>query len=325
MYAMLSLRVFSTLVLLAPATPAEPQGTVRGHVADEVSVVVLSTNLADAGVGEWGFSALVKADDACILFDTGRYPQTVLQNADRLDADLGCVEDVVLSHWHSDHIGGAATLVEEILRRNGGVPVRVHVARRFFDERRSSRGSAYTVHHRTGEALRSLGAEIIEHDGPAEIKPGVWITGPIARTHDERNWGAGVLLLEDGAWVEDYLPDDQALTIVTEEGHIVVVGCGHAGTVNTLEAVQSSITDAPIHALIGGLHLFQADDETLAWTAERMAAMNVENLMGGHCTGIEAVFRLRAQAGLKRETAVVAAVGSSFELGRGIHPRGLAR
>lgn len=53
--------------------------------------------------------------------------------------------------------------------------------------------------------------------------------------------------------------------------------------------------------------------------------MNVENLMGGHCTGIEAVFRLRAQAGLKRETAVVAAVGSSFELGRGIHPRGLAR
>ena len=40
--------------------------------AREVSVMILSSNLANGStVGEWGFSALVKVDDHCILFDTG--------------------------------------------------------------------------------------------------------------------------------------------------------------------------------------------------------------------------------------------------------------
>ena len=47
--------------------------------------------------------------------------------------------------------------------------------------------------------------------------------------------------------------------------------------------------------------------------------------MGAHCTGIEAVYRLRARAGLSRATAVVGAVGASFELGKGIDPGQIAR
>ena len=83
----------------------EPPKTL-GHTAEDVEVLILSTNLADAGVGEWGFSALVRVDGTCILFDTGQYPETVLENAARLDVDLSCVRDVVLSHFHGDHIGG---------------------------------------------------------------------------------------------------------------------------------------------------------------------------------------------------------------------------
>jgi 7,8-dihydropterin-6-yl-methyl-4-(beta-D-ribofuranosyl)aminobenzene 5'-phosphate synthase len=48
-------------------------------------------------------------------------------------------------------------------------------------------------------------------------------------------------------------------------------------------------------------------------------------LLGGHCTGIEAIYRLRQLAGLTRRTAVVAAVGSSFDLDRGIDPLALAQ
>jgi 7,8-dihydropterin-6-yl-methyl-4-(beta-D-ribofuranosyl)aminobenzene 5'-phosphate synthase len=47
--------------------------------------------------------------------------------------------------------------------------------------------------------------------------------------------------------------------------------------------------------------------------------------MGAHCTGLEAVYRIRQRAGLDRKTAVVGAVGSSFVLGQGIDPRNLAR
>ena len=49
------------------------------------------------------------------------------------------------------------------------------------------------------------------------------------------------------------------------------------------------------------------------------------HLLGAHCTGIEAVYRLREVAGLSRKTAVVGAVGSSFSLEGGIDPLALAR
>ena len=71
----------------------------------------------------------------------------------------------------------------------------------------------------------------------------------------------------DGEWVEDNVPDSQSLTVLTPNGHIVLMGCGHSGTVNALEHIRTTIADAPIHALMGGLHLFAASDETLGWTA----------------------------------------------------------
>ena len=52
----------------------------------------------------------MEADDHKILFDTGRRPETVLQNAQELGIDLSEVEDVFLSHNHGDHTGGFVTL-----------------------------------------------------------------------------------------------------------------------------------------------------------------------------------------------------------------------
>jgi len=40
---------------------------------------------------------------------------------------------------------------------------------------------------------------------------------------------------------------------------------------------------------------------------------------------LETVYRFRRDLGLDRAHAVVAAVGSSFELGKGIDPRNIAR
>ena len=69
--------------------------------------------LADKGVGEWGFSALVEADGHRILLDTGARPNTVLENARELHVKLSDVEEVVLTHFHYDHVGGLLTLRRE--------------------------------------------------------------------------------------------------------------------------------------------------------------------------------------------------------------------
>jgi 7,8-dihydropterin-6-yl-methyl-4-(beta-D-ribofuranosyl)aminobenzene 5'-phosphate synthase len=75
---------------------------------------------------------------------------------------------------------------------------------------------------------------------------------------------------------------------------------------------------------VGGFHLFPLDDQHLDWTADRLRDAGLENLIGAHCTGIEAVYRIRARLGLTRPHAVVGSVGASFELGKGIDPLTLA-
>jgi len=56
-----------------------------------------------------------------------------------------------------------------------------------------------------------------------------------------------------------------------------------------------------------------------------MKEFGVANLVGAHCTGIEAVHRLRERLGLNRKAAVVGAVGSTFSLAEGIDPGRIAR
>ena len=94
---------------------------------------------------------------------------------------------------------------------------------------------------------------------------------------------------------------------------------------NILEHSRTAIANQPVHAVIGGFHLFAASDETLAWTATRFREFGVQNILGAHCTGIEAVYRLRELTGLSRKTAAVGSLGGGFDLARGIEPGGIAR
>ncbi|MEE8524916.1 MAG: hypothetical protein V3T72_13360 [Thermoanaerobaculia bacterium] len=111
----------------------------------------------------------------------------------------------------------------------------------------------------------------------------------------------------------------------TDRGLVVIAGCGHAGIVNTLEYARKRIGETPVFAALGAFHLLQADDRHLEWTGTTLRSFGTQHFLGAHCTGIEAVFRIREHAGLTRRTAVVGAVGASFRLDRGIDPLSLAR
>ena len=91
-------------------------------------------------MGEWGFSALVKADGRCVLFDAGRFPDTVLRNAESLGVDLSCATDVVLSHFHFDHTTGLVPLLEDLRKKSPDAMRRIHVAKGFFLSRRGPGG-----------------------------------------------------------------------------------------------------------------------------------------------------------------------------------------
>lgn len=330
------IRLLAHLLVLSTSLPGfrgaalahpGPGDVPPSRTAQAVKVTVLSTMLADRGIGEWGYAALVEVDGRRLLFDTGNRPETVLQNARELGIDLSQVTEVVLSHNHKDHTGGLLTLRRELMGRNPAALSKVHVAPGIFWSRLSSAGVEQNPMVARKRDFEATGGVFVTHASPTEILPGVWFTGPVPRKHPERNWSiraVGQVQTPTGP-ATDSIPEDASLIIDTPQGLVLVAGCGHAGLVNTLTYARSFLRAAPVHAAIGGFHLFQASEETLAWTAAHLREMGLAHLLAGHCTGIEATYRLRALTGLERRTAMVSAVGSSFSLGSGIDPLILAR
>ena len=312
------------LVASAEAQPAPAQ---QAQVRS-LRVTILSTMLADEGIGEWGFSALAEADGHRILIDTGARPNTVLDNARELHIDLSDVEEVILTHFHGDHVGGLLTLRREMMKRNPNAISRVHVAKGIFYSRPQKDGGEGNGMIAIRREFEATGGHFIEHDHAEQILPGVWLTGPVPRPFPERNWSIspGSLGVQTPQGLrEDNVPDDQSVIVNTAKGLVVITGCGHAGIVNILTDARDHYKNTPVYAVYGGLHLFAASDEQINWTADKMKDFGVAYLVGAHCTGIESVYRLRERMGLTRKTAVVGAVGASFVLGEGIHPGAIAQ
>jgi 7,8-dihydropterin-6-yl-methyl-4-(beta-D-ribofuranosyl)aminobenzene 5'-phosphate synthase len=293
-----------------------------------LKVTALVTNLGGdpyEGDGEWGYSALVEVDGHKILYDTGLSADLVLRNAKALKIDLSDVEDVVLSHNHYDHVGGLMSLRRELSKINPRAMSRVHVGAGIFEPRWGEAGEDHNGLRLIRAEYLATGGAFVVHDKPTELFPGVWLTGPVPRPNDEKNWTPGLSLDTPQGRREDNVPEDSALIFNTGQGMIILTGCAHAGIVNITEYARRIIGNKPIVAMIGGLHLFSASDQALAWTGAKLKFYGVLSLLAGHCTGIEATFRLRESIGLTRKTAVVSAVGSSFTLGQGIDPRRLAQ
>ncbi|MDX2152321.1 MAG: MBL fold metallo-hydrolase [Bryobacteraceae bacterium] len=283
-------------------------------------VTVLTTMLADGrGIGEWGFAALVEADGRRILFDTGARPDTIVINSRELGVDLKGIPDVVLSHNHADHTTGLVTLRDELRG------ARIHAGKGIFYSRPRPGGGEGNFLLTNRGRLDGLG--IVEHEKPVELAAGVWLTGPVVRRYTERNFSigpAGRVVTPEGL-VEDNVPEDSSLVFDTEKGLVVLSGCGHAGLANTLAYARETVRQAPVYAALGGWHLFQLDEERLQWTAGKMREYGVQHFLGAHCTGVEAVYRIRQLNGMPRERCVVGAVGAVFDLERGISPGMIAR
>jgi 7,8-dihydropterin-6-yl-methyl-4-(beta-D-ribofuranosyl)aminobenzene 5'-phosphate synthase len=324
----ISAALLTSWLLVAGAHSGAAQGppTVAQSPLTQVHILkitVLSTNLAEAGLGEWGFSALVEADGHRILLDTGLRSDTVLQNARDLEINLSNVKEVILTHNHWDHVGGLMALRREMMKKDSSALSQAHVAQGIFYSRPSPAGEGNGMIELKKE-YEATGGRFIEHSEGYELFPGAWMTGPVPRPHPER-YGEGGKVLTPAGLIDDTVPEDQSLVVNTPQGLVVVTGCAHAGIITILTSARSRFPAEPVHAVVGGLHLFPATDAQLDWTADRLKEFKLTNLMGTHCTGLEALYHIRGRLKLPRSAAVVGGVGSTFVLGEGIHPGPIAR
>ena len=78
------------------------------HANDILRVILLGTGIPNPDINAFGTATIIEAGSQRVLLDCGR--GTVIRMA-QLGIPLGAVDEVFLSHFHSDHYAGLFDLL----------------------------------------------------------------------------------------------------------------------------------------------------------------------------------------------------------------------
>jgi 7,8-dihydropterin-6-yl-methyl-4-(beta-D-ribofuranosyl)aminobenzene 5'-phosphate synthase len=276
---------------------------------EELRITVLAENTARKPdlLAEHGWAAWIEADGHRILFDTGQ-GNVLAHNAKQLDIQLDSAETVVISHGHCDHTGG----LKDVLDTAAQADLYLHPAAmgKRYVRRKTPPHIEIGIGGWNEQSLCAATRSVTWTIEPAELAPGIGLTGEIPRRNEFEDTG-GPFYRDESCTDPDPLLDDQALYIETTAGVVVVLGCAHAGVVNTLDYIGDLTHGRPIYAVLGGWHLLQATPERVEATIEGLIRHGVQRVGTAHCTGMRAAALLWSRL---PEHCFECAVGSVFGL-----------
>lgn len=272
---------------------------------EAVKVTILVDNkVSDGLTAEHGLSLWIQAEGKNILFDTGQ--GTALEyNSRALGVNLSETDILVLSHGHYDHTGG----IPLVFQSNRQLDVYCHPdisLQRFMVSEGTSRpihipaSSLSTIEKVTAPKIHWVTKE-------ARISDNIGITGPIPRETVEDVGGPFFLDPEGNS--PDLINDDMALWIRLGNDLLVFVGCGHSGLINTLIHIQRLNPRTRFRAIMGGLHLINANHERMDLTISALRMHRPELVIPCHCTGDAAAATLQSALG---DCVKFGAAGQSF-------------
>lgn len=263
-------------------------GQVSGSPAERRITVLADNSAGRRGLlGEHGLALWIELGAPRVLFDTGQ-GLVLGSNAGLLGIGLEMTDAVLLSHGHYDHTGGLG----DVLHLEHRPSVFAHRAAFGDKYARNPDGSSRDIGLPGREDVLSRAQDVLVLvDGPAEVVAGLHATGPVPRITAFEDTG-GPFFTDAACTQPDPLIDDQAAYLETAGGTVVLLGCAHAGMVNTLLYVRALTDNRPIRSVVGGMHLHAASEERVDQTIAALERLGAPSLFPCHCTGFKATARL---------------------------------
>ncbi len=258
---------------------------------------------------EHGWSVWVEYGGHHVLLDTGQGP-ALAPNSAVLGLPWDRLEAVALSHGHYDHTGGLLEALTAAPRP--GLYAHPDAWQPKYACPVPGPARAIGTPPSVADQARRTAGRITDTLKPVEVVPGLWLTGPIPRRTDFEDAG-GPFFKDSGCRQPDGLPDDQALFFESRQGLVVLLGCAHAGVINTLNYIRGLRPGRTFKAVLGGMHLLHAGRKRLRRTLDEMERLGVERLLPAHCTGAAARDAMSKRFGDRCEAAL-AGLSWTFEL-----------
>lgn len=252
--------------------------------------VICDNHATDGLLPEHGLAFALRADGNNILFDTGS-GETLIHNATKLGIDLASITHLVLSHGHYDHTGG----IVQLLHLNEHCPVISHP---FVMSERYSRHPDRPVRRismpfSVQATLQQLApTRLCCQSVSSMLSSNVGVTGKIPRVCVFEDTG-GPFYIDEAGQFTDVIPDDQALWVNTPQGLIIILGCCHAGVVNSIEYIRHLARESRVAGIIGGFHLLNASPERIEQTLIYLKKIKPNFIFAGHCTGDNVIVKMR--------------------------------
>jgi len=266
----------------------------KGHDMRKATLTILCEDQARMGFldkkfsGQHGLAVLVELDGGpTVLLDTGPGP-VILDNARLAGKDLARTDLIVISHGHWDHGDGLPHLAAAGVRP----PLLLHPEA--FNDRCRADGLYNGMAMSRDQAAEAF--ELRESRDPVHIDDGLWFLGQVPRNNDFEARSTTFIRRVEGRREPEFLLDDTALAMVTDQGLAVITGCSHAGVCNICDHAMAVTGVDRLHMVLGGFHLLDAS-EVLDRTVDYMRARNVPRLCPMHCTAMPAMARFHAEFG----------------------------
>jgi 7,8-dihydropterin-6-yl-methyl-4-(beta-D-ribofuranosyl)aminobenzene 5'-phosphate synthase len=288
------------LISLVPSL-ALMLGATLGNIqpVSRVTILVDAFGRPSALKMDWGFSAFVEHGGKRILFDTGNNAEMFAHNVKALGVDLTRLDFVVISHRHGDHTDG----LRHLLKVNPGVKIYAPNDEHFG-------GPTPPQFYRRGAA--SLPSHMRYFGGvPPEVVPhgSVWAGANVERVSKVIEISPGIRLIPAGSQERGNGIPELSLSISTEKGQVMFVGCSHPGIENILGA--ASAPAERVHIIFGGLHWVTMPEVEIERSAAALREKwKVEAVAPGHCTGEPAFAALQKVFGDRYRYAGVGTVVS---------------